>query len=237
MHKIKALVLYSSTNTNQTFSYQIGWPTALKNNNLFDCHLLNISSYRYRSKLLNLLSIKMRMVNCILIMHSVFSNSNKLGKGWIYKTLLDTNIPKIYFIGNEYKLMPEKMEFSKELQISMLVSQSNSKEIHEIYEKELSCKIIGLPNTGIDPSIFKPLTESDNREIDIGYRATKGTLYLGHNESNTIAEYFEKNASKYNLIMDLSTDETKRYDIQTNVKDRLEQKQAMIILKPTMKPV
>jgi len=209
----KALVLYSSTKHNKTFSYQTSWPAALKNHNLFDCTMLNVSSYRYRTKLLQLLSIKMRKIDLIIIMHSVFSNSNKLGKGWLHDALVQTNIPKIYFIGNEYKLMPEKMKFSEKLQISMLVSQSNSKKIHEIYEEQLGCKIIGLPNTGIDPNMFKPINKIGDREIDIGYRATAGTLYLGHNERNSIADYFEKHAVKYNLVTDISTDESKRFNI------------------------
>ena len=194
-------------------SYQIGWPDALQNHRLFDCNSFNISSYRYKEKLKTLLKIKFRRPELILIMHSVFSNTNVLRSGSLFDMLCKTNIPIVYFIGNEYKLMPEKMKFSEKLQISMLVSQSNSKKIHEIYEEQLGCKIIGLPNTGIDPNMFKPINKIGDREIDIGYRATAGTLYLGHNERNSIADYFEKHAVKYNLVTNISTDESKRFNI------------------------
>ena len=132
MRNINTLVIYANRATNQTFSYQIGWPYALQNHRLFACNSLNVSSIRYIEKLKTLLKIKFRKPELLLIMHSVFSNTNLLRSGALFDMLCETNIPIVYFIGNEYKLMPEKINFSKNLSISMLVTQSHSHKIHQI---------------------------------------------------------------------------------------------------------
>ena len=214
MRKINTLVMYANTLANQTFSYQIGWPYALQNHSLFACNSFNISSNSYLKKIKTLLKIKFRKPELILIMHSVFSNTNLLRSGALFDMLCETNIPIVYFIGNEYKSIPEKINFSRNLGISMLVTQSNSHKIHQIYREAIGCQVIGLPNTGINPDVFKPMVEFDKREIDIGYRATSGTMYLGHNERNSIAQYFNLHGSKHNLTLDISTDETQRFTTQ-----------------------
>ena len=211
MKKIKGLVIYAA-DKETTFSYQKEWVNQLSNNKLFDCTLLNIWPRDSYHKLKNILTLKFRSFDAILIMHSVFSNTNRLNKHpLLFDLLVASTTPKIFFMANEYKSMPQKMEFSKNLNISMLVTQSSSKKVHSLYKNELRCEIIGLPNALVNTALFEPHFKQNERGIDIGYRSTSGPLYFGHQERSTIAEYFIDNSIKYDLKLDVSTNDSNRF--------------------------
>jgi hypothetical protein len=122
--------------------------------------------------------------------------------------------PKAYFIGNEYKLMPEKMRFCEELGVLLLVTQTTNPAVHSRYRQRLGGSVIGLPNTGFDPSSFRAVTPRDERQIDLGYRGHESPWYLGHRERRDIAEYFSANASRLDLKVDISLDRDRRFGAQ-----------------------
>ncbi len=151
--------------------------------------------------------------DAIVMLHSVFSNGLYLS-GPILWSLKKTPIPKVYFIGNEYKLMPEKMRFCKRIGISLLITQTNEELVLQTYREFLKCKVIYIPNAGIDPTIFYPMTPSNERKIDIGYRSYPAVWYLGNNEKTEIADFFNDNAKLYGLTVDISTSLERRFKIK-----------------------
>jgi hypothetical protein len=92
----------------------------------------------------------------------------------------------------------------------MLVSQSTSPDVHALYRQRLGCAVIGIPNTGLDPSVFFPASDPDTRPIDLGYRADDVPLYLGHNERRRLAEFFIEHADRFGLRVDISLDPAQR---------------------------
>lgn len=151
--------------------------------------------------------------DAIVMLHSVFSNCRML-KGMLFESVALSNRPKVYFIGNEYKLMPDKMKFCDRLGVDLLISQSDSPAVHNLYRQRLRCKVASIPNTGLDTAQFYPQTPLKERTVDIGYRAYDAPKYLGHNERREIAEYFLEHAPKWGLITDISTDPTRRFKEQ-----------------------
>jgi hypothetical protein len=140
----------------------------------------------------------------------VFSNARMLD-GRLFEQIRRLPQPKAYFIGNEYKLMPEKMAFCEALPVTLLVSQTSAPAVHRLYRDRLGCAVVGLPNTGYDPSLFTATTAPDERPIDLGYRADDVPVYLGHNERRAIAEYFQRRAAEWGLRVDISLDPADRF--------------------------
>ena len=207
MKKLKLLVLFYSSVTNATLSYQSSWSKNLVESKLFLSKELNLAQAQVELAYKRI--TRWRHFNAIVLLHSVFSNTNYLSKPMM-ELLANSKVPIIYFIGNEYKLMHKKMEMCDNIGINMLVTQSNSSKVKELYRKRLRCEVNYLPNTGLDTSLFNETTPFAERAIDIGYRSFQSPWYLGHDERTIIVEYFDHNAGRHGVTTDMSLDPSKR---------------------------
>jgi hypothetical protein len=145
------------------------------------------------------------------MLHSVFSNECTLPPP-LLGIVARARTPKVFFIGNEYKLMPEKMRFAEDTGVSLLVSQLLSPEAHALYRERLGCEVVGIPNTGFDPGIFTPRVAAADRPIDIGYRSFASPLYLGHDERRELAARVGTAAAQRGLSTDISLEPSERFD-------------------------
>ncbi len=148
-----------------------------------------------------------------MLLHSVFSNGCILA-GRLFDEICRLPQPKVFCIGNEYKLLPEKMRFCEELGVSLLITQATEPGVQSRYRERLGCSVIGLPNTAFDPTTFRAVTPRDDRSIDLGYRAYASPWYLGHRERRDIAEYFSTNAGRLGLEVDISLDRDSRFALE-----------------------
>lgn len=205
MTPVRVLLLYGSSELNATFSYQQAWPRAFEQHPRFECTSVNLLDRRWRSRLGGAATALAWRGDAVVLLHSVFSNARLLS-GRLFDLIRRLPQPKAYFIGNEYKLMPEKMAFCEELPVALLVSQTRSSRVHELYRQRLGCFVAGIPNTGLDPVLFAARTPRAERPIDLGYRADDPALYIGHTERRDIAEYFQQHAARLGLRVDLSLD-------------------------------
>jgi hypothetical protein len=203
MRRIRTLLLHACSDANATFSYQVAWPRQFRRHSAFRCTAINVADRAWHARLRGNALARLWRGDLIVILHSVFSNSPLLA-GRLFDAVRALPQPKIYFIGNEYKFMPEKMQFCEDLGVALLVSQSTSPAVHALYRERLGCLVTGLPNTGLDPELFQPMTPPDQRPIDLGYRADDVPAYLGHNERRELAEFFVSHANKYHLSVDIS---------------------------------
>ena len=209
MRPLRALVIYAASADNATFSYQTGWPRALAHDSRFDSRLVNVSTRGVGERLSGWWDVRTARVDIVLLLHSVFSNGCLLA-GRLLDAVRALRAPKVYFVGNEYKLMPEKMAFAESIGIALLVSQSSAPAVHRIYRDRLGCAVVGIPNTGVDLEVFRPTSDPDARPIDLGYRADDSPPYLGHNERRRIADYFQQHAAELDLRIDVSLDAADR---------------------------
>jgi hypothetical protein len=202
LNQPRLLVLHAASPANQTLSYQHGWPRAFAEDRRLDVELVNvIDPPRFRQP-------SRRGWDGVVLLHSVFSNERLLPER-LERRVREIAAPRVWFIGNEYKLMPAKMEFAERLGLALLVSQSLSPRVHELYRERLGCAVVGIPNAGLDTKLFAPRTRDPERTIDLGYRAYSGPLYLGHDERERLAKAFE---SVDGLVTDVSLDPASRFD-------------------------
>lgn len=208
---LRTLVLYASSPENATLSYQRGWPKFLAEHPGLDCTMVNVQDYRWAARGRAVAVAAARRFDAIVMLHSVFSNSCNL-LGPLRRVVRASRALKAYFVGNEYKLMPEKMAFCEELGVGLLVSQSEDPAIHDLYRARLGCRVAGIPNTGLDADVFRPTTDRRDRPIDLGYRAYDPPPYVGHNERRELAEGWLKRGPEYGLALDISMEERDRFD-------------------------
>ena len=140
MKKVKILLLYFLAEQNQSMSYQVGWVKHFRMHPLFTCYSVNLGDKRKTSWLSSILRIKHASYNAVVILHSVFSNSCKL-EGRLFELLCKTPQPKTYFIGNEYKLIPEKIAFCEALDLSLLITMNPDQRAQSMYKDRLGCEV------------------------------------------------------------------------------------------------
>lgn len=205
---LDVLVLYAVNGQRSTLSYQLGWPAAFQRDPYLDATLVNVMTRRGR--LAARWALRRRSYDAIVVLHSVLSN-----EGVIFGVLLDElaahPAPKAYFIGNEYKLMPQKMDFCERIGVSLLVTMMHSERVHQLYRERLSCEVVEIPSAGVDTTIFFPTSDLSERPISLGMRAYDEPLHLGHQERRAIATYFLEHASDRMLTVDISFSENDRF--------------------------
>lgn len=211
MPPIRTLLLFACSQANATFSYHTAWPRHFQRHPAFSCTAINVADRRWHARVRGNTLARVWRGDLVVMLHSVFSNSPML-TGPLFEAVRAIEAPKVYFIGNEYKWMADKMSFCDELGVSLLVSQSTSAAVHSLYRQRLGCDVIGIPNTGLDPEIFRPMRAADERPIDLGYRADEVPPYLGHNERRQLADFFKARAPQYGLRVDISLDPTDRFE-------------------------
>lgn len=202
MHRLRLLVLVADGPGNATLSYQHGWPRHLSRDPRYECIVVNLQDRAWLARLRRP-ALRWARFDAIILLHSVFSNSCGL-TDWTFDAICSNPAPKAFFIGNEYKLMPEKMEFCERLRVRLLITQCHSPRVQALYRERLECVVEAIPNTGWDPEIFRPERERVDRPIDVGYRSFPSPLYLGHNERVEMTEAFREAAGRHGLTTDMS---------------------------------
>ena len=211
MRKIRALILYYKAEDNKTLSYQTEWPEAFKKSHLFDSRLINLNDLESKNISKLLLYLFYKRIEIIICLHSVFSNQNNISFP-ISKIIQKINIPKTYFIGNEYKLMPEKLRFINRMKFDIVFSQTNNIKVHELYKKNLNSKIEWSPNCLVDQEVFNYKINFNDRPITIGYRSYPSPFYIGNNERVEIANFFQNFSDKRGLVSDISLESKDRFN-------------------------
>ena len=172
---------------------------------------MNVTRPEGLSRVRALLGVRRRRYEAVVLLHSVFSNGRLL-YGELYRAIARSSSVKAYFIGNEYKLMPEKMDFCEELGVHLLVSMTSNPRVHDLYRARIGCQVVAIPSAGIDPAVFFPAVPLSARTIDLGYRAYAEPLYLGYQERTALAEHFSEGARRQGLVVDVSLDPAARFE-------------------------
>jgi hypothetical protein len=204
MRRLRVLLLYALPPESRTFSYQQGWPRHFARHRGFECVGIDLANRHAASRLRALTLARFGWHDAVVLLHSVFSNARFLGDR-LTMALARAHRPIAYFIGNEYKLLPEKMAFCEALGISLLVTMNPDKRARALYRKRLGCHVVTIPSAAVDLEIFRPGSDLASRSIDIGYRGDESPLYLGHDERRRIADYFLEHAPPRGLRVDIST--------------------------------
>jgi len=198
---MKALLLYASKRIS-LLSYNDDWKDAF----LYFDKNINWDIYNLCCKSWVLLIPKIKRYDLIVILHSTNSN-NSYFHPLLKKTLLYRRGKLIIFIGNEYKLLPQKIQLIKDIDADYIASQLPQDIADWLYAKTNGVKI-SVPHA-LNPFVFKSYVPQKDRLIDIGERSYEYPLYLGDINRNLLIQNIKNNFS--GLVLDISSDKDKRF--------------------------
>lgn len=205
--RLRVLLLYSQGPQTETLSYYYGWPRAFAAHPGFEVSPVNLLD---RGERWRLVAAPPRRLDAVVLLHSVFSNEPHL-RGAALERVARLRAPTALFVGNEYKLMPEKMRFAGRLGVRLLVTQLDDPAAQELYRERLGCAVAFVPYTGLDAEIFAPGPGLSERPIDLGYRAFDAPLYLGNDERRLLAETFAREGPRLGLRVDVALGAESRF--------------------------
>ncbi len=206
---LRILGLHANDANWTTLSYSRSLPRAVARHSGFALTTINISKMSAIDKVLLISHLRFRKYDAIFLFHSVFSNSNYVSPA-LEAQIRHSRSPVVFFVGNEFKLMPEKMAFAERLELKLLITQISNPQVHDLYRRRLGCKVKFLPNATFDPEPFLKCKPANERSIDIGYRAFEGAWYLGHDDRSKIATIVSAPALRTGLRLDVSLDPARR---------------------------
>jgi hypothetical protein len=117
----------------------------------------------------------------------------------------------VFFVENEYRLLPDKVAYARALGASVLVSQLPIEDARAFYGPHFPGTIVSAP-AGLNPDVYQPGPSMSARQIHVGTRTHVYPASLGDSERNAIVERFARGGGPVEGL---------RVDISVNEKDRL----------------
>jgi len=116
----------------------------------------------------------------------------------------------VFFVENEYRLLPDKVAYALALGASVLVSQLPLDAARTFYGPHFPGTIVSAP-AGLNPDVYRPGPSMSARQVHIGTRTHRYPASLGDSERNAIVERFVRGGGPVEGL---------RVDISVNEKDR-----------------
>ena len=178
-------------------SYMLDWQDAFVNAPELDvevCNMNNLIEYNKARKFI-------KDYPLVIILHSAAGDDMSL----LLKTAHWFQGRKgklVIFIGNEYDLMPEKVDFIRSVGADYICSQLPIDVAEWLYGGCESAKILPMPHA-LNPEVYYPSIPVKERKIDIGFIGAIYPYFIGDIERRKFLEFIKKNAGKFNLRCDI----------------------------------
>lgn len=206
---MKILIFYSESSESKTLSYNDDWYDAFVNNpsiKVKGYNLQNLDKFQIMFKILP----QILAYDLIVFLHS--TNSNSFTIPHRLKRVLEYRRSKLLiFIGNEFKLIPEKISLINELNADYIASQLPLDTANWLYDGCPNAEVMSVPHA-LNPDKFKPMISQSKRAIDIGVRAYEYPWYLGDKERTDILNYFVSMSDNGQINADISFDPNDRFN-------------------------
>jgi len=108
----------------------------------------------------------------------------------------------LIFVGNEYCLMPEKINFIKKVEADFIASQLPREAATWLYADCTKSKILLVPHA-LNSSAYEPYRGHEDRKTDIGFIGDRYSLAIGDIERTELIEYFVQNDFGQRLDIDI----------------------------------
>jgi hypothetical protein len=108
----------------------------------------------------------------------------------------------LVFVGNEYCLMPEKINFIKNTDADFVASQLPKDAAMWLYGDCTKSKVLLVPHA-LNSSVYSAYQDHEQRKIDIGFVGDRYSLAIGDIERTELIEYFAKKDFRQKLNIDI----------------------------------
>jgi hypothetical protein len=116
----------------------------------------------------------------------------------------------IVFIGNEYDLLDEKIDFIRSIGADVICSQLPIAAARYLYAECGQSQLLSMPHA-LNPAVYYPLSASQRR-IDIGFIGDIYWPFIGDRERTELIRFFEAQGGRYGLTCDIRTQRIPRPD-------------------------
>lgn len=206
--RVKALLLYARSGG--VTSYHDDWREAFMRSNDLTTTCIDVRDRRGTK----LAGDEIASSEMIVILHSATADILCLEP---YRSMLGSRKGTLVaFVGNELNYpqhgagMRHKLAFLREVAPQFVATQLPIETSSILYEDLEWSTVIAAPHA-LNPQRFQPLVANDRRAIDIGVRSFAYYPFLGDNERNSIIDYFSRGGFDPPLVVDIETDESKRF--------------------------
>jgi hypothetical protein len=181
---------------NESLSYVIDWREAFCDAPELDVDVCNISNLVAYNKYLG----RITEYPLVVILHSATGDSMSL----LLKTVNQLNRRRgklVVFVGNEYNLMVEKLDFIRLAEAEYVCSQLPVAAARWLYSDCTHSQIVPMPHA-LNPKLYTPGPDA-RRITDIGFAGDFYHALIGDVERTNLIRFFEEQGNRFGFVCDI----------------------------------
>lgn len=173
------------------------------------------SSPRFSSRVLNILDLRaadlaraLDEVDAVVMLHACNSDTLDYLRPIVPTLAARRRAKLLTFVGNEYNSpylsTIERVRLFREARTDIVATQLLLEAGQFLYGGT-GARVISVPHA-LNPSVFKPGGDHATRRLDIGVKGYRYPAFLGDDERNRMIAWFQANADRVGLDVDISED-------------------------------
>ena len=179
-----------------SLSYVGDWRDAFCASPRLDVEVCNINNLVHLTKSL----LRIRRYDLVVVSH-VAAGDDMTIMLRSARMLARRVCPMLVFIGNEYDLLDEKIEFIRLVRAERICSQLPLAAAQYLYSDIEGGTILSMPHA-LNPNVYSP-PPSEARDIDVGFVGDIYWPFVGDEERTHLIEYFRDHGSDLGLRCDI----------------------------------
>jgi hypothetical protein len=201
---IKARTLYAHLRDfNERLSYVRDWRDAFCRSPALDVTICDMNNLVHFGQCM----LRIRSYDLIIASHVAVGDDLYLINR-VAPVLALRACPIVVFLGNEYDLLDQKLEFCRAVKADLLCSQLPIAAAEYLYGELTGTRIMAAPHA-LNPAIYRAEPNVE-RDIDVGFVGDTYWPFVGDRERTELIEYFEKNGEARGLRCDIRAGRSSR---------------------------
>jgi hypothetical protein len=181
---------------NSRLSYVRDWRDAFCRSPALDVSICDMNNLVHLGNCM----LRIRSYDLIVISHVAAGDDMSLISR-IAPVLAMRSCPMVVFLGNEYDLLDQKLEFCRTVKADLLCSQLPIAAAEYLYGELVGTRIMAAPHA-LNPSVYRPASYAE-RDIEVGFVGDIYWPFVGDRERTELIAYFEQHGSERGLRCDI----------------------------------
>jgi hypothetical protein len=181
---------------NQRLSYVRDWRDAFCRSPELDVTICDMNNLVH----LGTCMLRVRTYDLIVVSHVAAGDDMSLINR-IAPFLAKRSCPIVVFLGNEYDLLDQKLEFCRAVKAEFLCSQLPIAAAQYLYGELDGTQILATPHA-LNPSVYSP-QPGVQRDIDVGFVGDIYWPFVGDRERTDLIAYFEQRSGELGVRCDI----------------------------------
>jgi hypothetical protein len=188
---------------NERLSYVRDWRDAFCRSPALDVTICDMNNLVHLGQCM----LRIRSYDLVIASHVAVGDDLSLIKR-IASVLASRACPIIVFLGNEYDLLDQKLQFCRNVKADLLCSQLPISAAEYLYGELADTRIMATPHA-LNPAVYGAQSDVE-RDIDVGFVGDIYWPFVGDRERTNLIEYFGKNGEARGLRCDIRAGRSSR---------------------------